>query len=60
MSHWSKAEYGDIHANVKTYEGKVKIGEENLILNINDDNKQEFHRLQDEYIGYLKVEDIVL
>lgn len=33
LSHWSKLEFGDIYANVKNYEEKVKEAEEKLILN---------------------------
>lgn len=60
LSHWSRAEYGDINANVKAYEQKIQVVEENLILNEIDENEQVFHRIQAEYIRHRKVEEVVL
>lgn len=60
LSQWYKNVFGDIYANVKTYEEKFKEAEENLILNGTDKKKQEFHRVQAEYIRHLKVENAIL
>lgn len=60
LSTWSKREFGDIYANVKEYEEKVRVAEENLISNGTDMNRQEFHRVQAEYIRHLKVENAIL
>lgn len=45
---------------MKAYEERVKEVVENLILNGTDVNKQEFHRLQVEYIKHLNVKDAIL
>ncbi|KAM3319949.1 hypothetical protein P3S67_007149 [Capsicum chacoense] len=60
LSQWSKEVFGDIYSNVKTYEEKVKDAEEKLILHNTDENRQEFHKIQVEYIIHLKVEDAIL
>ncbi|XP_047259779.1 uncharacterized protein LOC124892577, partial [Capsicum annuum] len=60
LSQWSKEVFGDIYGNVKNYEENVKVAEENLILHSTDENRQEFHKTQAEYIRHLKVEDVIL
>lgn len=60
LSRWSKEVVGDMYANVKIHEEKVKVAEEKLILNGTDKNIKEFHKTQAEYIRHLKVKDAIL
>lgn len=57
LSHWTKVKFGDIYANVKSYEEKFKEAEENLIPNSTDENRKKLHKIQTEYIRHVKVDD---
>ncbi|XP_047270323.1 uncharacterized protein LOC124899473 [Capsicum annuum] len=50
LSQWFKEVFGDIYANVKLYEEKVKVTEEKLILNGIDENREEFYKTQAKYM----------
>ncbi|XP_060200890.1 uncharacterized protein LOC132629180 [Lycium barbarum] len=60
LSYWSRKEFGDIYAQVKDYEVKVKKAEEDLILDNCEENRSKLHRLNAEYIKFLKMEQSIL
>ncbi|XP_059289464.1 uncharacterized protein LOC132042983 [Lycium ferocissimum] len=60
LSSWSRREFGDIFENVKEFEEKVKEAEEELINNNNEENRTKLHKLNAEYIRFLKLEKSIL
>jgi len=60
LSSWSRNEFGDIFSKVKDYEEKVRIAEEHLIQDHNENNRATLHELNAEYIRFLKMEDSIL
>lgn len=60
LSNWSKKEFGDIFAIVKEYEEKIKIAEEEVILNNIEESRTQLHYINAQYIKYLKLEESIL
>lgn len=60
FSNWSKREHGDTFAVVKEYEENVRIAEKELINNNSEENRSKLHRMNAEYIRYLKMEKSIL
>lgn len=59
LSTWSKNQYGDIYATVKEYEEKVRIAEE-VIHDNTEENRTKLHGINVEYVRYLKLEEAIL
>lgn len=60
LSSWSKKEFGDIFANVKDFEEKVRNAEAKMISNNSEENRARLHQINAEYIRHLKVEEAIL
>lgn len=60
LSNWFRKEYGDIFANVRTYEEKVRIAEEEIINNNTEENRTKLHGINAEYIKFMKLEVSIL
>lgn len=58
LSNWSKTEYGDIYINVKEYEEKVRLTEEEAIHNNTGENRAKLHWMNAEYIKFLKLKNL--
>uniref|UniRef100_M1DWE4 Uncharacterized protein n=1 Tax=Solanum tuberosum TaxID=4113 RepID=M1DWE4_SOLTU len=64
LSNWSRMEYGDIFNTIKEYEEKVKIVEENIVLQNSEENRENLHPVNAKYIkkfsqGNRTAEDII-
>lgn len=51
---------GNIFVNVKQYETRVKVAEEEIIQNNISENRAKLHQVNTEYIKFMKIEESIL
>ena len=56
LRNWSKKEFGDVFIKVKQFEEMVKLAEENIIQENNQENREKLQALNAQYIRYMKLE----
>ncbi|XP_019241015.1 PREDICTED: uncharacterized protein LOC109221003 [Nicotiana attenuata] len=60
LSRWSRDTIGDVQENVKQMEENTRLQEEAYDLDDSEENRQELHKSQAEYIRWLKMQDSIL